>query len=264
VNVRAPLYVIHYKGNRDRRQYLDGAFVKAGIHAEWVTAHDAGEFDLPSYYVFDPHHFRSMIETIKEVMCGYTLGIDPRMTNTPWINCVEEIRRQNLTLGEIEQLAPWIAPTSRSVAEVSLFLKHIATWEKIAASDADFAVVAEDDIVFTDNSVPYLEALLASLPEDFDYIDLVGGGPLLRPRLGNGVVNSYFFAIEPPRDRTTCCAVIRKRFARSLIDIRPKICLPVDWTLTWVFTRLHSKVYWVDPPVFGHGSAQQVYRSSVR
>lgn len=264
MNIRVPFYVLHYKGNEDRRQYLHAAFAQAGVRAEWVTACDAGEFDVASHYVFDANHFRSMTETIKEVMCGYTLGIDPRMTNVPWVNCVQEIRRQNMTLEQIEQLAPWIAPTVRSPAEVSLFLKHAAAWEKIAAADADFAILAEDDIVFMDNSLPYLEALLASLPEDFDYVDLVGGGPHLRPRLGNGVVNSYFFAIEPPRDRTTCCAVIRKRFARSLIALAPRISLPVDWTLTWAFTRLRSKVYWVDPPVFGHGSVQAVYRSSVR
>jgi hypothetical protein len=156
---------------------LNGALAAAGIRAEWVTVHDAGELDPGAHYIFDENHFRAMTDTIKEVMCGYTLGIDPRMTNIPWVNCVEEIRRQKLTLAQIEVMAPWI---------------------------------------------------------------------------------------EPPRDRTTCCAVIRKRLARSLIELRPRISLPVDWTLTWAFTRLRSRVYWVDPPVFGHGSVEHIYRSGVR
>ena len=264
IELSVPVYVLHYKGNTERRLYLQNALAQARIPAKWITGYDAGEFDLASFYVFDQDQFRSMTDPIKHVMCGYTLGIDPRMHDVPWVNCVQEIRRQNFTLAQLEQLAPWIVPTMRSPAEVSLFLKHRVAWEEIAAADADCAIVAEDDIVFMDNSASYLDALMASLPEDFDYIDLVGGGPHLRPRLGNRVVNSYFFEIDPPRDRTTCCALIRKRFARSLVELRPRISLPVDWTLTWAFTQLRSKVYWVNPPLFGHGSVAQVYGSSIR
>ncbi len=258
-----PVYVLHYKGNGDRRTNLQRAFAAAGIQATWITQCDAGEFDLQSTYQFEPDVFRRMVEPIKELMVGYSLGLRPEMSNIPWIRCVELLNRQSLTLRQLEERAPWLAPSSRSVAEVSLFLKHRAAWQSIADGDREFGLVAEDDIIFGPQSTQYLADLLRQLPADADYIDIAGGCNL-RPRLGNAVVNLYFFDMRPPRDRTTCCALVSRRLAQELVRLAPPIALPVDWTLTWVFNRLGSRVYWVDPPVFGHGSEMRLYRSSIR
>ena len=47
-----------------------------------------------------------------------------------------------------------------------------------------------------------------------------------------------------------------------------KIDLPIvvgfDWMLIYLFYLTRSKVYWVEPLVFGHGSQIGLYRSNAR
>ncbi len=257
-----PLYVLHYKGNVDRRAYLEAKFAETGLSAHWITECDAGEFDPGAHYVFDPSLYRTMVDPIKELMVGYYVGRE-FWPDVPWSECVDRVRREKLTLEKLEQAEPWLQPEILNVPYVSLALKHRLAWERIAAGADEWAIVAEDDVIFLDDSVPYLSKLAAALPVDADYIDLAGGCKLY-PRPGNRVVNRFFFEIDPPRERTICCALMRRQLARRIVALRPPICLPIDWTVTWFFNKLRAKVYWVDPLLFGHGSEMKVYQSNLR
>ena len=194
-------------------------------------------------------------------MIGYWWGRDCAPFRT-FKECVELFQSRNASLDQDFATYPWLQPTPLSLAEVSLILKHREAWTRIAQADSEYAIVAEDDIIFTEQSLRYLVQLLDALPQDADYID-IGGGCGLKPRLGNKCVNGFFFEIHPPRDRTTCATILSRSFARQLVALRPPICLHPDWTLTWAFTQLQSKVYWVEPTVFGHGSEMNVYRSTL-
>jgi hypothetical protein len=102
---------------------------------------------------------------------------------------------------------------------------------------------------------------MRTLPDDAEYVDVAGGCNLL-PRSGNRCVNEYFFAIDPPRDRTVCAALVRRSFVQRLLELALPICLPIDWELTLAFSKLGTKIYWVEPTVFGHGSDMNIYPSS--
>lgn len=256
-----PVYIAHYQGNSDRLMYLKDNFSKKGLSPCYITEFDAGSFALETHYTFDEALFRSMVELIKDIMVGYVVGLNN--PHLPWANAVAMVREQDLTVSQMEEACPWLRPKKLSAPEVSIFLKHRAAWQKIAQGGDEFAFVFEDDIIFSDESLGRIQNIVSNLPDDFEYIDVVGGCGM-HPRVGNRVVNKYFYDIEPPRDRTVCGALIRKSFAKKLIDLDIPVCLPVDWHITYVVNRFDTKVYWIDPPIFGHGSEMNVYKSSIR
>ena len=251
------IYITHYKGNGDRRKYIESMPKIEGISLEFIEDFDAGEFDVESQYAFDEAMYRKMTESIKEILVGYVVGLR-QMSTSPWADCVFLVKEKNLSLAQLESQIPWIRPRPLKAAEVSLFLKHRLAWEKIASGHQEWGIVAEDDILYKKDTRQYFERIVESLPEGFGYIDLAGGCGLL-PRNGNRLLNNYFYEIDPPRDRTTCCAILSKSFAKAILELHLPICLPVDWTLTYAFSIIRPKVYWLAPLLFGHGSEMNVY-----
>jgi hypothetical protein len=256
---RPTFYVLHYRGNVERRRYLDHAFSIAGLQQTYILDFDREEFDLGSFYRPDEKLFIEMIKPIWPLLLGYVVGLE-RGDIAQWKDCVAEIKRSGLTLDQALSLNPWLRPSLLTPASVSIFLKHQEAWRRLAAGDAPFAILAEDDIVFRQRSGEYLSRLLQILPSDFDFIDIAGGCNLF-PRAANECVNDFFFRIDPPRDRTACCAIVSRKFARKLVDLKLPICLPIDWTLTYAFARTKAHVYWVEPTPFGHGSMMGIYAS---
>ena len=257
--IDCPFYVLHYKKNVERKAYLERALAR--IHPIYIETLDQGEFDLDGAYRFDAELFAEQILSVKDVMIAGTLK-QGRLREWPWAECVRLVRNLNLTRDQTLRDHPWLAPQPLVPGEVSLVLKHRLAWESIASAEADYAIVAEDDVVLFGHSLDYLSQILAMLPGDFDYIDLAGGAGLTAGH-GEPVVNSFFFEIDPPRDRTSCCAIIRKRFAQRILKADLRIVLGFDWMLTYLFNHMRAKVYWVEPLVFGHGSQMQIYPSNL-
>ncbi|HZT51588.1 MAG TPA: hypothetical protein VFA22_06635 [Stellaceae bacterium] len=256
-----PIYIPHYRGNGERRAYLEAAFAGSPLRPRFITAFDRE--DLPPHaYAYDEADYRRMLAPIKDVLIGYAVGLFEAPL-TPWAECVRQSRAAQRTLDEEFARLPWLRPRALAAAEVSLALKHREAWRKVAEGVSDWAIIAEDDILLSADSLRHLAAVTKRLPADFDYVDIAGGCNLV-PRAGDQQVNEYFFRIDPPRDRTTCCAIMRKAFARRLVRLGLPIVLPVDWTLTHAMGLLDAKVYWVKPLVFGHGSEMRVYASSLR
>jgi hypothetical protein len=255
-----PFYVLHYKKNLERKAYLERALA-GRIAPIFIDDMDQGEFLLDQVYRFDPTLFMRQIMSVKECMIAGTLK-QGQLRNWPWAECVRVVRSLHLTPDQTLRDHPWLGPQPLTPGEVSLVLKHRIAWERIAAQDCDYAIVAEDDVVLFDHSLAYLSTVLADLPGDFDFIDLAGGVGLSAVR-GDPVVNSHFFKIDPPRDRTSCCAIVRRSFAQRMLEADPRVVLGSDWMLTYLFNAIGANVYWVEPLVFGHGSQMQVYRSNL-
>jgi len=258
--IDCPFFILHYKKNLERKTYLERALA-GRVAPIWIDTMDQGEFSLDQVYSFDPELFFRQIMSVKDCMIAGTLK-QGRMKDWPWAECVRLVRDLNLTAEQILKDHSWLAPQPLTPGEVSLVLKHKRAWEAIAAGESDYAIVAEDDVVLLENSLGYLSGILKLLPPDFDYIDLAGGVGLV-PARGDRAVNTYFFKIDPPRDRTSCCAIVRKRFAQRVTQIEARVVLGSDWMLTYLFNQTQAKVYWVDPLVFGHGSQMKIYKSNL-
>jgi hypothetical protein len=255
-----PFFILHYKKNLERKAYLERALA-GRIAPLFIETMDQGEFSVDDVYRFDPDQFSLQVLSIKDCMIAGTLK-QGRLRDWAWADCVRVVANLNLTPEQTFLDHPWLKPQPLTPGEVSLVLKHKLAWERIASGEADYAIVAEDDLILFDHSLPYLARLLATLPEDFDYIDLAGGAGLF-PSRADRTVNSCFYAIDPPRDRTSCCAILRKRFVQRVLRTDPEIVLGFDWMLTYLFNLTGAKVYWAEPLAFGHGSQMQVYGSNL-
>ncbi len=198
-----------------------------------------------------------MIRPIKDLQIGYWIAL--RNPTASYRGCVEWWKAKNTTLDQDFVTFPWLRDAP-SPGDVSLILKHREAWTRLAEGKASYGVIAEDDIIFSERSLNDLIQLLNDLPQGAEYVDIAGGVGFF-PRADNKLVNKRFHEIDPPKTRTTCGAILARSFARQLIDLNPPICLGIDWMLNWAFTQLDTKVYWVEPTVFGHGSMMKIYES---
>jgi Glycosyltransferase family 25 (LPS biosynthesis protein) len=258
-----PFFVLNYTPFLERRAYIEREWKRQleqnRFEIRFVNQHDREMSHVRESYTYDEKKWREMILPIKDLQIGYWLGLFAYRA-TPFHICVEWQRSQHTSLDQDFKKIPWFRPKGLSPGDVSIFWKHREAWTQIASSDFEYAVVAEDDIIFVPQSLKYLVHLLQKLPRDAEYVDIAGGAGFM-PRAGNKCVNDYFFEIFPPKARTCCAYILSRSFARRVIEINPPICLPIDITLNWAFTKLNTRVHWVQPTVFGHGSELNVYPS---
>jgi hypothetical protein len=259
-----PFFVLHYKKNHERRAHLVRSFAGSPIKPIYIEELDQGEFDLDRVYQYDEAAFAKMIVRIKDNIIGTVWGLDnPSLRNVPWANCIKLAEQKRFTAEQTFKMFPFLRPTPLKAPDISLILKHERAWKLILEGGHDYAIIAEDDVVVGEKSLAYLDVILKTLPHDFDYIDLAGGLSLT-PRVGNRLVNGCFFEIDPPRPRTTCCAILRRSLIERIVEINLPIVVGIDWMLIYMFHLTRSKVYWVEPLVFGHGSQIGLYRSNAR
>ena len=256
-----PLFILHYTPEKQRREYIertwDSCSGRQRFQIEFITSHDREQPSVKMAHSYDENLYREMILPIKDLQIGYWIAL--RNPTASYKECVEFWKAKNTTLDEDLETFPWLKDIP-SLGDVSLILKHREAWARIAEGDAHCGVIAEDDIVFSEKSLDYLSQLIEQLPADAEYIDIAGGCGFF-PRLGNSVIGKEFYEIDPPKTRTTCAAIVTRQFAQRIIDLNPPLCLGIDWMLNWVFTRLDTKVLWVEPTVFGHGSQMKFWDS---
>jgi hypothetical protein len=258
---KVPFLVTHYTPEIARRKYIEREWEscpdRERFRIEFITSHDREQPSIKTAYVYDEKLYREMIQTIKDIQIGYWIA--HKNSNASFRECVEWWKTKNTSLDQDFRTFPWLRDIP-SPGDVSLILKHREAWNRLAESDAVYGVIAEDDIIFNDRSLIDLQQLIRELPHGAEYIDIAGGAGFF-PRADNKLVNKRFYEIDPPKTRTTCAAILTRSFARKLIDLNAPICLGIDWTLNWAFAQLRTKVYWVEPTVFGHGSMMRIYES---
>jgi hypothetical protein len=256
-----PFLVTHYTPQSVRRKYIEENWRSSSgrerFQIEFITAHDREQPSVKTAYVYDENLYREMIQSIKDIQIGYWIAL--RNPHASFRGCVEWWKTKSTNLDQDFITFPWLRDIP-SAADVSLILKHREAWNRLAESRVDYGLIAEDDIIFDNQSLSYLDELMHKLPQGAEYIDIAGGAGFF-PRADNKLVNERFYEIDPPKTRTTCAAIVARSLAQKLVDLNVPICLGIDWMLNWVFTQLGTKVYWVEPTVFGHGSMMNVYAS---
>ncbi len=262
--IDCPFFILHYKKNLDRREHLRRSFAGTSVSPIYIEERDQGEFPFDEIYKFDEESYTKFFMHIKDNVIGTYWGMfDPSLKDAPWSYCIEIAKKANLAAEAIYNRHLDLRPHALKPSDVSLILKHKIAWQRIVNGNFDYAIIAEDDVIVGGQSLPYLSQILETLPHDFDYIDLAGGLGLM-PRVGNRLINKYFYEIDPPRTRTTCCAIVRKSLAETMLKINPPMVGGIDWLLIYVFNLIRAKVYWVEPLVFGHGSQMGIYQSNAR
>jgi glycosyl transferase family 25 len=121
-------------------------------------------------------------------------------------------------------------------------LSHINLWKKIKTDNDDFALIIEDDVIFTNNFKENLYNLLNYLPETWDIIYL-GGCNLLGKKYNEKLLKPTNFDYR----YNLCChaMLLNKERINNLIDIMTPIKKPIDNQLRDHFKYL--EIYFVVP-----------------
>ncbi|WP_131592489.1 glycosyltransferase family 25 protein [Synechococcus sp. BS55D] len=249
------LYVLHYKKNYSRKAYLrenkpesyDYTFIEKG---------DKGEFAQDRYYKYERSRNIEAIRKIYSVLsCNIRLARGEVIERWPY----REGRGSDLNM---ERMTPGVI----SLTNLSLNIKHRYAWAELLRSGEDYAIIVEDDIVFTEETVEALSTIITSEAySQYDYIDIAGGAGLSVNgskifRQDPGVPN--LFEVETRSTRTTCGYIMNKRLAAQLLLTTVPIIFPIDFQLTYLFSIIKPRVAWCHSPPFVHGSEAGFYTST--
>lgn len=258
-------FIMHYKKNVERRNYIFDNFVTNDKTIHWITDFDREEItnSLADIYQFDKDYWYEVVGKQLPTLIGHRLGLNSEYWNMPWsvlIHRVDELIKSN-DLRKVMQSFPQYMPRNLRIFEISLLLKHRAAYRKIIADNYKFGVILEDDFILEDNSITALHSLINNTTVDWDFIDIAGGAGLT-PREQDHEVNPGLFSIQPPRTRTTCGYLISNRLCREIINLNTPPTAPCDWELTYFMQRFNAKAFWLMPTIIIHGSEIKAYQSN--
>jgi GR25 family glycosyltransferase involved in LPS biosynthesis len=257
------IYICHYGKNLERLKYLDGL----QIDFQLIRDFDPGE--IKPAEANQPDDSRTLFEQLDRIK--YVLRFNGQLALASQKNRRISPNQIYHSLQKSEDTGSWLnavfAGLKLRPAETSLFLKHLAAWRSFGSSQSDhWALIAEDDVVFKDDSLQRLNELVAAIPGHVDYID-VGGGAGLKPEPAFGLLSPEIkglYLIDPPASRTTCAYLINRKFAEKIASTSHPPLMPIDWYLNYLMQVHSAKVCWLEPPVFIHGSEQDYYGSNLR
>ncbi|MDD4600556.1 hypothetical protein SDC9_13774 [bioreactor metagenome] len=258
-------FIMHYKKNIERRNYIFENFVTNDKSIRWITDYDREQIDdsLDDLYCFNHDNWYEIVGQQLPILVAHRFGLNPNYRKTPWtplIRRIEEIIRQN-TPEKVIQEFPQFMPRKLKTFEISLLLKHRAAFKDIVANHYKFGIILEDDFILKETSLTALKNLISCGITDWDFIDLAGGAELT-PREQDKEVIPGLFSMLPPRTRTTCGYMISNRLCREITNLDPPLTAPCDWELTYFLQRFQAKAFWTMPTLINHGSEMKFYQSN--
>lgn len=146
-------------------------------------------------------------------------------------------------------------------SEISLAIKHIEIYKKIANGSDPYALILEDDSVLCDNFLHKFEQYMLQVPSDFDMIFVSDGCNLKSNNIQEG---KYVYRKEHPATRCTGAFVVTKKACQELLTTLIPFTLPIDWELNYQLYIHKHNVYWFEPALVKQGSEIGLFQSSVR
>jgi GR25 family glycosyltransferase involved in LPS biosynthesis len=164
------------------------------------------------------------------------------------------------------------------LSEISLFMKHLNGMETILKSQYTYGILMEDDCIFKNNFLHYLQEYVMHLPLDFDviypgyfpfskyYTQYTGNKSPIRDTTIK--VNNYFYDMTNQiifpwtgNNKGTDFYIISKKCCQFLLNevekiknTNDKISQPIDHYIGTKLSINKAKVYWVQNDIVEHGS----------
>lgn len=120
----------------------------------------------------------------------------------------------------------WLHGRRKNPAEVGCYLSHIACARKLLASEADHALILEDDLEFPDDLMDILQAAIDTR-RDWDLLRLssVNGGRKFPVRK---MTSKRSLAISLTREKGSGAYLLNRRAARWFVESLVPMYLPFD------------------------------------
>ena len=154
--------------------------------------------------------------------------------------------------------------TNRNIknGEASLCLKYNMILEDIATKkDDEYVLVLEDDVIFKQDPLEYINSLLAKcVTDNVDFDCIFMGEAALRV----GDNRDVFFKKQHPATNGLCTVLYKVSSAKRILNYIKihKIDHALDWYFNKVFEDLKFDVYWAKA-ITEHGSVSAVHNSTL-
>jgi glycosyl transferase family 25 len=218
-----PVYVIHGRHLVERRERLGRRLEANGIAAEWVSDPDAA-------------------------------SLSPELARRYYRASRRRWRRRTAVTDRI----PFRVLTPR---EIAVTVSHVETYRKLVASQAEWALIFEDDALLEPDFAERFDEYFAALPED---ADLVYIGSCCGLRVDDVEPGRHFYRKDHPATKCSDSYLIRRRAAQAVLRTIVPFVLTIDWELNHQLARHDLTVYWLEPPLVAQGSETGAYASSLR
>lgn len=221
-----PSYVVHYKGNTQRKELMDKIFAKEQLeNVTWILDYDREDV---TYQMFVDNFLAHHLEYQKR-------GQDPNEFYPHY------------------PLQPEM---------VSLSLKQKEAFRRIGYGDAPYGIMFEDDAIICENFKETFSKYFAELPDDWDvaFIGQGGGKRIPKERIQENV---HWYLKDHPADRCADSVVFKRESAKKIYDYMNhfKICFNPDPELGFWMKVLNMKVYWLEPPIVAQGSQNGLFET---
>ena len=135
-----------------------------------------------------------------------------------------------------------------SLPSISLNMKHLTAFKKLANQKEKFGLFIEDDCRFYD-SEKTIDSIINSSPPSWDVIVVGGAFDHKICDYRNSFTrnkNTYLYANHPATN-TTSSILYKKESAAKILPYMETFCLPIDWQLNHVFHEAELNVYHTYP-----------------
>jgi hypothetical protein len=147
-----------------------------------------------------------------------------------------------------------------SLPQISVSLKQIEVWRRIAASGAERAFVLEDDATFGEGFAATFDSYLAALPADASSVFFGESCGHEAPPLDG---NPRYARVDRTRSLSGYLATAAW-CGRMLADLeRAPMTQPIDLAVDAVIRRHALATYWSVPAIVGNGSESGVFASAI-
>lgn len=156
--------------------------------------------------------------------------------------------------------------------QIAIALSHFHAYQQIR-DHHDWALILEDDVIFSPDFNDKLALYRSQLPDDYDMM-FIGNGCNLHVEAHKLIDKQYVYKkpVHPMgwgnagATRCTDSYIMTKKCAQKVCEyIRTlpyKVEIPVDWWLNVASTDCDLKVYWAEPTIVSQGTQAGLYQTS--
>jgi GR25 family glycosyltransferase involved in LPS biosynthesis len=139
--------------------------------------------------------------------------------------------------------------------EISLSFKHLEAMRLFLDGEKDYMLVFEDDVILSHDFKNKFNSYVKSLPTDWGaaFIGQGAGKRIPSTQINPSV---HWYKKNYPSDRCTDSILFtRDEIEKIYLSIKnDKMSYPIDHELSYVFRKLNTNVYWLEPPIVAQGS----------
>jgi GR25 family glycosyltransferase involved in LPS biosynthesis len=198
-------------------------------------------------------------------VCHYTPLSDRKISvlkqlnnnNISDFNLIEIYNKEDLSKNNLEKF------DNLKLSEISLFLKHISIYEK-NLYNKDYIVVLEDDFIFKDNPIIYIEKIINEANNNGIW-DLIFSGDCCNLHYKNVENDKNLYKTD--HSRGTCMYIININTTNKLLEIfnlEKRIIKPIDHWFNYILYKYNLISYWSEPTIVMQGSEMNIFPSSLR